>query len=386
MFYPLRGTNLSASISKVESMHGVHSVAGSSPVLLTISTKPKPNTTKPNTTMSKEIKVLDVLTTSIQGLSVQAYTADDGWRKGHVFQRAVIAEGHEEFENLKSLRSKAKSAHTTVSLAFNAWLESNEGFAKELEKVSSIEQWIQRIAGDHYDGVEWSNIDNKDIKKATRSYFKSLAKNECSVMYRLYRLKVQTCEQKVSDQAIKFVNERVDHQVDYLKGLIHTGIKNALTESGYTAHTEITDMSAGGESRITYAVLHEDFQMSLKDVEDRNHSTDKCSSMYYVIDVKYEGNGRNNYANGDKGCSIREVAIGHLKLNAREDGKEFRYFNEEDSIRIRSGNSNVTFFSKDKNQIKRIKALLNLVMHMVDINITALWNRQDWMSDVHVSE
>jgi hypothetical protein len=336
--------------------------------------------------MSKEIKVVDVLTTSIQGLTVQAYTAEEGWRKDHVFQRAVISEGHEEFENLKSLRSKAKSAHATVGLAFNAWLESNEGFAKELEKVSSIEQWVQRIAGDHYDGVEWSNIDDKAIKKATRSYFKSLAKNECSVMYRLYRLKAQTCEQKVSDQAIKFVNERVDHQVDYLKGLIHTGIKNALNESGYTAHSEITDMANGGEHRITYAVLHEDFQMSLQDVEDRNRSTDKCSSMYYVVDVKYEGNGRSNYASGDKGCSIKEVAIGHMKLNAREDAKEFRYFNEEDSIRIRSGNSNVTFFSKDKNQIKRIKALLNLVMHMVDINITAIWNRQDWMSDVHISE
>ena len=50
MFYPLRGTNLSASISKVESMHGVHSVAGSSPVLLTISnqTKTKYNQTKYN--------------------------------------------------------------------------------------------------------------------------------------------------------------------------------------------------------------------------------------------------------------------------------------------------------------------------------------------------
>ena len=337
--------------------------------------------------MSKEIKVLDVLTTSIQGLSVQAYTADDGWRKGHVFQRAVIAEGHEEFENLKSLRSKAKSAHTTVSLAFNAWLESNEGFAEELVKVSSIEQWIQRIAGDHYDGVEWSNIDIKHIKKATRSYFKSLAKNECSVMYRLYTLKVQTCEQKVSDQAIKFVNERVDHQVEYLKGLIHTGIKSALNESGYTANTEILDMANGGEHRITYAVLHEDFMMDTKDVEERDaRNTDKCSSMYFVVDVKYEGNGRNNYASGEKNCSIKEVAIGHIKLNARDDSKQFRYFCEEDSIRIRSGNSNVTFFSKDKNQIKRIKALLNVVMHMVDINITALWNRQDWMSDVYISE
>jgi hypothetical protein len=337
--------------------------------------------------MSKEIKVLDVLTTSIQGLTVQAYTAEEGWRKDHVFQRAVIVEGHEEFENLKSLRSKAKSAHATIGLAFNAWLESNEGFTKELEKVSSIEQWIQRIAGDHYDGVLWSNIDDKAIKKATRSYFKSLAKNECSVMYRLYRTKATTCEQKVSDQAIKFVNERVDHQVEYLKGLIHTGINNALNESGYTANCEVMDMNAGGEHRITYAVLHEDFMMSLKDVEERDsRSTDKCSSSYFVVDVKYEGNGRNNYASGEKGCSIKEVSIGHTKLNAREDGKEFRYFCEEDSIRIRSGNSNVTFFSKDKNQIKRIKALLNLVMHMVDINVTAVWNRQDWMSDVHISE
>jgi hypothetical protein len=337
--------------------------------------------------MSKEIKVLDVLTTSIQGLTVQAYTAEEGWRKDHVFQRAVISEGHEEFENLKSLRLKAKSAHATIGLAFNAWLESNEGFTKELEKVSSIEQWVHRIAGDHYDGVEWSNIDDKAIKKATRSYFKSLAKNECSVMFRLYKKKATDCEQKVSDQAVKFVNERVDHQVDYLKELIHTGIKNALDESGYTAHTEITDLSAGGEFRITYAVLHDDFQMSFKDIEERDQrNTDKCTSMYYVVDVKYEGNGRSNYATGDKACSIKEVGIGHIKMNAREEGKKIRYFCEEDSIRIRSGNSNVTFFSKDKNQIKRIKALLNLVMHMVDINITAIWSRQDWMSDVHISE
>jgi hypothetical protein len=206
-------------------------------------------------------------------------------------------------------------------------------------------------------------------------------------MFRLYKKKATDCEQKVSDQAVKFVNERVDHQVDYLKELIHTGIKNALDESGYTAHTEITDLSAGGEFRITYAVLHDDFQMSFKDIEERDQrNTDKCTSMYYVVDVKYEGNGRSNYATGDKACSIKEVGIGHIKMNAREEGKKIRYFCEEDSIRIRSGNSNVTFFSKDKNQIKRIKALLNLVMHMVDINITAIWSRQDWMSDVHISE
>ena len=332
-------------------------------------------------------KIEDVLTTSVQGLSIQAYKRSEGWAKDHVYQRAVISSGHAEFENLKSYREKAKAARSTVSLAFNCWLEANIEFKQALEGVSSLEVWANRIACDNYDAITWTDIEDKSIRKATRSYFKSLAKNECSVMYRLYLGKVQACEQKINDEAIKFVNERVDHQVEYLKEQIHLAIQKSLNASGYTAHSEIKDMSAGGEHRITYAVLHEDFTMNLKEVEDRDaNRKDKVCSMYYVIDVKFEGDGRSNYATGDKGCSIREVSIGHLRLNRTDEGKEIRYFNEDDSIRIRSGSSNVSFFSKDKNQIKRIKGLLDVVMEMVQINVTSVWCKQQWMSDVYISE
>ena len=337
--------------------------------------------------MSNNKIIIDTLATSVKGLSVQAYQHNEGWSKEHVFQRAVIDKSHEHHDELVSYVAKAKQARSTVELLFNAWLEGNQHLDASLghDKAS----WVTKIAHDGYDSVEWTDIIDVGHRKAIRAQFKSLAKSDCAKVFRLYKNKEHELRNKISEQAIKFVEAHVDSEVSKLKEQIHAMTKCALVENCY-AGAEVTDVRQSSYATghtINYAILHDDMMLSLEEIAEREkRGSDKVASTSLVFSVCYEGDGRQNYSSGDKDCSIRSVGICHIRKCIDENGKEIKYLVEEDSFRIRNGNCDVRFNTKDAKQIKRVKFLLSAVFYMLKVNHTSVWSRRDWMNDVHISE
>jgi hypothetical protein len=333
------------------------------------------------------INIIDTLATSVQGLSVQAYQRTEGWSKDHVYQRAVIDKSHEHHDELVSYGDKAKQAKSTVELLFNAWLEGNQHLDASLghDKAS----WVNKIAHDGYDSVTWSDIIDVGHRKAIRAQFKSLAKSDCAKVYRLYKHKEQELRDKINEQAIKFVDAHVNSEVSKLKEQIHAMAKCALVECCYRG-AEVEDVQQCIYTTgwaINYAILHDDMTLNLEEIAEREkRGSDKVASTSLVLSVSYEGDGRQNYSSGDKDCSIRAVSICHIKKCVDDNGKETKYLVEEDSVRIRNGNSDVRFSTKDAKQLKRIKFLLSALFHMMNIKHTSVWARQDWMNDVHISE
>jgi len=329
------------------------------------------------------INIIDTLCTSVQGLSVQAYTSDEGWSKDHVHQRAVIDESHAKYAELKSLKDKKRIALESIDLVLKAWLEGNEGFEKILTDAYSYKQYLANVAHDNYDSVNWKHIDDVGIRKAFRSAFKSFAKSNQAVLFRLYHTKIQELENDIGEEAIKAVSKHVDEQVNVVKNKIHDKMAKAIRESGNYASVEVEGLHRNHRSQICYTILHNDFLMTNEDLEERNkRGTDKVAHQNFVISVEFEADGRNNYASGDKDSHVKQVAIGHIKSH-EEDGKTLRYFVEEDYVYIRSGGSSLNFQSKNIRQIKRLKLLLSCVMEMAEIENNAVWARRDWLSQVH---
>jgi len=329
------------------------------------------------------INIIDTLGTSVQGLSVQAYTSEEGWSKDHVHQRAVIDESHSKYAELKSLREKKRVALASIDLVLKAWLDGNEGFEKILAEAYNYKQYLHHIAHDNYEGIEFHNFDDLGIRKAFRASFKSFAKSNQAVLYRLYHTKIQELENDIGDEAIKAVIKHVDEQVNVVKNKIHDKMAKAIRESGNYASVEVEGLHRNHKSQICYTILHNDYLMTNEEHEERNkRSKDKVAHQNFVIAVEFESDGRNNYASGDKDSHVKQVAIGHIKSH-EEDGKTLRYFVEEDYVYIRSGGSSLNFQSKDSRQIKRLKLLLTCVMEMAEIENNAVWARRDWLSEVH---
>lgn len=328
------------------------------------------------------IIIIETLATSVKGLSVQAYRKDEGWSRDHVFQRAVIDQSHESYAELVSIADKAKKAKATVEMLFNAWVEGNEHLKASLGHDHAM--WVNKIAHDGYDSVTWSDIIDVGHRRAIRSQFKHLAKSDCAKLFRLYKHKECELKDKINAEAIKFVDEHVNSQVAKLKDQITTKVNLAFSEAGY-AGTEVKDVkecSYAEGFRINYAVLHDDFMMNLDDVakhDERNN--DKVASTGYIISIGYEGDGRQNYRSGDRDASISKVCISHIKKYV-EEGKEIRYLSDEDTVEIRRGNSDVRFRSSDVKHLKRVKFLFTLLCHIMTIEHTSVWARQDWMNDV----
>jgi hypothetical protein len=329
------------------------------------------------------INIIDTLATSVQGMSVQAYKRDEGWSREHVFQRAVIDESHEHYAELVSLGEKAKNAKATVELLFNAWVEGNQHLVASLGHDHSI--WVNKIAHDGYDSVTWSDIIDVGHRKAIRAMFKHLAKSDCAQIFRAYKRKDCELKDKINAQAIKFVDAHVVEEVNKLKEQIRSMIIVAFCDANY-AGAEVHDLRQNSYSTghtINYAILHDDFMLSLDQIAEREaRGQDKVASTSLILSVAFEGDGRQNYHSGAKDCSIREVSIGHVKKHINEHQQEVRYIVEEDTIRIRNGNSDVRFHTQDAKQLKRVRFLLDALCHLMSIKHTSVWARQDWMNDV----
>lgn len=334
--------------------------------------------------MSKNINIIDTLGTSVQGLSVQAYTSDEGWSKDHVHQRAVIDKSHEKYAELQSLKEKESVGLASIDLVLKAWLDGNQGFEDVIVKNYGYNRFRNNIANDNYEGVNFTDIDNLGTRRAVRSMFKSLAKSHQAVLYRLNKTKRQELEQSISEDAIKAVSKHVDEQVNVVKNKIHDKIAKAIRDSGNYASVEVEGLNNSHKSKICYTILHDDFLMTSAEFEERNKHGDKVAHQNFVIAVEFEADGRNNYASGDKGSYVKQVAIGFIKSHT-ENNETKRYFVEEDYVYIRNGNSSLHFNSKDARQIKRLRLLLNCVSDLAEIENTAVWARRDWMSDVWAS-
>lgn len=329
------------------------------------------------------INIIDTLGTSVQGLSVQAYTSDEGWSKDHVHQRAVIDESHDKYAELKSLKDKKRIALESIDLVLKAWLDGNAGFEQVLNENYNYKQYLVNVAHDNYDGVNWKHIENVGTRKAFRSAFKSFAKSNQAVLFRLYHTKIQELEASICEVAIKAVSKHVDEQVNVVKNKIHDKMAKAIRESGNYASVEVEGLVNDHKARICYTILHNDFLMTSEEhVEREKRSRDKVAHQNFVISVEFNADGRDNYASGDKDSHVKQVALGHIKYHEK-DGNNIRYFVEEDYVYIRNGGSNLNFNSRDSRQIKRLKLLLTCVMEMADIENNAVWARRDWMSQVH---
>ena len=335
--------------------------------------------------MSKII-IKDTLATSIQGMSIEAYCKEEGWSKDHVFQRAVIDQTNEHYAELVSLDEKVKKAKDTVELVFNAWLEGNQHLSASLGHDKAM--WVNKIAHDAYDSVQWSDIIDVGHRKAIRTMFKGFAKSEFAKVYRNYYLKRNQLRDKINEQAIKFVDGHVSAEVAKLKEEIHAMIGCALVECCYRGAevTEVRQASWSTGHCINYAIMHDDFIMDLDEVAEHDkRNGDKVASHTLVLSVCYEGDGRQNHLSGDKDSAIREISICHINKH-EEEGKEIRYLVEQDTIRIRNGNSDVRFSTKDAKQLKRLKFLFSALFHIMLIKHNCVWARQDWMNDVHLAK
>lgn len=330
------------------------------------------------------INIIETLATSEQGLSVQAYKRLEGWSKEHVYQRAVIDKSHEHYAELVSLGDKVKKSKDTVELLFNAWLEGNQHLNASLGHDKN--GWVNKIAHDAYESVDWSDIIDVGHRKAIRSMFKSFAKNECSKVYRLYKQKQQELRDKINERAIKFIDAHVSNEVAKLWEQIHQHLGHAFDESHIVAE-EVKGLRHNNcGNHIDYAILHRDFNLNLDEVSEREErSKDKVASNIMVLSVAYEGDGRHNYSSGDRDSHIRQVSLGHIK-QFDENGNNVRYYVEEDSINIRSGSSDARFSTKDINQMVRIKLLITAVCNLMHVKHDSVWCRQDWMNEVHISE
>jgi hypothetical protein len=329
------------------------------------------------------IIIIDTLATSVKGMSVQAYRKDEGWSRDHVFQRAVIDESHESHAELVSITEKAKQAKATVEMLFNAWVEGNEHLKGSLGH--DLAMWVNKIAHDGYDSVTWSDIIDVGERKVIRSQFKHLAKSDCAKLFRLYKRKECELKDKINADAIKFVDAHVTEEVNKLKEQIRSMIIVAFCDANY-AGAEVHDLRQNSYSTgwtINYAILHDDFMLNLDQIAEREaRGQDKVASTSLILSVAFEGDGRQNYRSGAKDCSISEVSIGHVKKHIDENQKEVRYIVEEDTVRIRNGNSDVRFHTQDAKQLKRVRFLLNALLHLMSIKHTSVWARQDWMNDV----